>query len=181
MLLRRAAAAARPQSSHAHRSLHSSAAALADVRVAEIHDLINRVTVGSGESVTTIVMDEPHDFPGGHGVGPSPYDMLLSALGACTTMTVRLYARRKQYPLRRVAVNLRHRKVWAKDVDVACSASVEPTSRIDEIVYAVELDGPELTPEQRADLLRVSAVCPVHKTLISPCTVVSHVEALPPN
>lgn len=163
------------------RMLHSSVAALADVRVAEVHDLINRVTVGTGEQTSTFIMDEPHDFPGGHGVGPSPYDMLLSALGACTTMTVRLYARRKQYPLQKVAVTLRHRKVWAKDVQSSCATAAEPSSRIDEIVYAIELVGPELTPEQRADLLRVSAACPVHKTLNNPCTIVSHVEALPPN
>jgi putative redox protein len=106
---------------------------------------VQEITVG-GHRLTA---DEPLSA-GGTDTGPAPYDLLISALGACTSMTVSLYARRKQWPLDAVTVRLRHAKVHAAD----------------HIERDVELHG-DLSDEQRARLLEIANKCPVHKTLTS--------------
>jgi putative redox protein len=108
-----------------------------------------------------LAADEPVTL-GGTDTGASPYDLLISALGACTSMTVSLYARRKQWPLEAVTVRLRHSKVHATD----CAECETKGGMLDRIECDVELHG-ELSEEQRARLLAIANKCPVHKTLTS--------------
>ena len=106
-----------------------------------------------------LLADEPISA-GGEDSGPSPYDLLTAALGACTAMTVRQYADRKELPLERVRVNLRHNKIHAKD----CSECETREGRIDRIDRVIELEGP-LDDAMRAKLLEIADKCPVHRTL----------------
>ena len=105
--------------------------------------------------------DEPAAV-GGNDAGPGPYEVLLMALGACTSMTVRMYAERKQLPLKRVRVRLSHRKIHAQD----CADCATKEGLLDEITREIVLDG-ELTEEQRQKLLEIANKCPVHRTLTS--------------
>jgi uncharacterized OsmC-like protein len=103
--------------------------------------------------------DEPQ-AAGGSDTGPDPYQLLLAALGSCTSMTVAMYARRKQWPLRRVRVQLAHTRIWATD----CANCETTDGHLDRIEQVVAFDG-DLTPEQRGRLLEIAGKCPVHRTL----------------
>lgn len=105
--------------------------------------------------------DEPASV-GGTESGPTPYDLLLAALGSCTSMTVAMYARRKQWPLKRVTVHLRHSRVHAED----CVACETQDAKLTVIERDIQLDGP-LGDDQRARLLAIANRCPVHLTLTS--------------
>ncbi|MGB8330039.1 MAG: alpha/beta fold hydrolase [Polyangiales bacterium] len=109
----------------------------------------------------TFTADEPLD-KGGTNLGPNAYDLLLASLGACTSMTLKLYADRKEWPLEAVRVTLRHDRVHAKD----CKDCEKATGMIDVIEKKIELQG-ELSEEQRSRLLDISAKCPVHRTLLN--------------
>ena len=105
--------------------------------------------------------DEPV-AAGGTDAGPTPYDLLLAALGACTSMTVALYARRKSWPLEAVTVRLRHGRIYATD----CANCETKEGMIDRIERDLEFAGP-LTVEQRSKLVEIAEKCPVHRTLVS--------------
>lgn len=111
----------------------------------------------------------PHHFladepvrAGGLDTGPSPYELLIAGLGACTAMTLRLYAGQKSLPLTGVSVTLRHSKIHAAD----CATCETKEGRLDRIDRTIALDGP-LDDAQRARLLAIADKCPVHRTLTS--------------
>jgi uncharacterized OsmC-like protein len=105
--------------------------------------------------------DEPVSA-GGDDAGPDPYDYLLTALGVCTSMTVGVYARRKQFPVENISVSLWHSRIHAKD----CEECETKEGMLDRIDLEVELIGP-LSAEQHAKLMEIAAKCPVHRTLTS--------------
>jgi uncharacterized OsmC-like protein/alpha/beta superfamily hydrolase len=105
--------------------------------------------------------DEPV-AAGGLDSGPGPYDLLLAALGACTSMTLRLYADRKQLPLTRTRVRLRHSRIYAAD----CAACETKEGMLDRIDRSISFEG-ELDAETRKRLLEIADKCPVHRTLTS--------------
>jgi putative redox protein len=111
-----------------------------------------------------LVADEPP--PDGDDTGPTPYDLLLAGLGACTSMTVRMYAERKRWPLEQVRVTLRHSRIQAKD----CADCETSNVHVDQIDCDVELTG-DLDDTQRQRLLHIAERCPVHQTLISEVSI----------
>jgi uncharacterized OsmC-like protein/esterase/lipase len=113
----------------------------------------------------TFYADEPVDV-GGDNKGPGPYDLLLAGLGACTSMTIRMYADYKKIPLKKVKVTLTHEKVYNEDL-INC---VEENARLDLINRDITVTG-DLTPEQRDGLFRIAEKCPVHKTLSQPSVI----------
>jgi putative redox protein len=108
-----------------------------------------------------LAADEPV-AAGGMDSGPNPYELLLMALGGCTSMTLRLYANRKGWPLERVVVRLSHAKVHALD----CAECESRPAMIDRIECTIELVG-ALDATQRTRLLQIAEQCPVHRTLTS--------------
>ena len=111
-----------------------------------------------------LIADEPV-HAGGVDAGLAPYDFLLAALGACTSMTLRMYAEHKELPLKRVHVDLRHEKIRAADQP--------PVDRIERIIT---LEG-DLTPEQRQRMLEIANKCPVYRTLTSNIQIESTITA----
>ena len=107
-----------------------------------------------------LAADEPQ--PIGADAGPTPYDLLLAALGACTSMTVRMYANRKGWPLEQIRVTLRHSRVHAQD----CAECETKKGWIDHIDRVIEFAG-DLDDAQRQRLLYIADRCPVHQTLTS--------------
>ena len=123
----------------------------------------NAVTVGPHR----LVADEPV-AAGGEDSGPGPYDLLLAALGACKSMTMRLYADRKSFPLERATVTLAHSKIYAKD----CAECETREGMLDQIEVAIGLEGP-LDADQRKRILEIADKCPVHRTLTSEIHIVT--------
>ena len=141
---------------------------MSEVVVTSKQNLQNEVRYGSGH---TFVTDEPLDV-GGEDAGPNPYTLILAALGTCISMTVTLYARRKQWPLEQVTVRLRQNRIHAKDCQ-ECAQNVE--GYVHRIERSVSFKG-NLTEEQLARLHEISHKCPVHKTLSSQIVIADLVE-----
>ena len=112
-----------------------------------------------------LTADEPLSI-GGDDRGPTPYGLLLASLGACTSMTIRMYAKRKKLPLDQVSIMLRHDRIHAND----CEECDTKDGKIDLIERRIELKG-ELSEEQRSRLLEIADKCPVHRTLQSEVVV----------
>jgi uncharacterized OsmC-like protein/alpha/beta superfamily hydrolase len=131
---------------------------------------LNHVVVGRHR----LLADEPESI-GGFDAGPSPYDFLGAALGACTSMTLRMYADRKSVPLDRVTVAVTHGKVHANDCE-ECAENGALSGRsgmIDRFERVITVAGDELTDEHRAKLLEIADKCPVHRTLESASAIVT--------
>ncbi len=109
----------------------------------------------------TLVADEPQSA-GGTDMGPTPFGLLMAALGACTTITLRMYADRKEWPLEEIGVRLRHRRLPAQEAPV----SEHGVPKLDEINQTLELIGP-LDARQRQRLFEIGQRCPVHRALHS--------------
>jgi len=124
------------------------------VSEADAAGFLNDITSGEGHYLQA---DEPLAY-GGTNKGLSPYGLLSAGLGACTSMTIRMYARRKAWPLEHVSVDISHDKVHAQDAETAVGDKIDTWHR------RISLQGP-LDEEQRARLLEIADKCPVHRTL----------------
>src|SRR5678810_78203 len=132
---------------------------MSEVVVTSKQNLQNEVRYGADHRLIT---DEPIEI-GGEDAGPDPYTLLLAALGSCISMTVTLYARRKQWPLENVTVRLRQNRIHSKD----CAECVQnKDGYVHRIERSVSFTGP-LSEEQRARLEEIAHKCPIHKTLSS--------------
>jgi putative redox protein len=124
----------------------------------------NQVSIGGRHS---LLADEPPEV-GGTDTGPTPYDLLLAGLGACKTMTMRLYAERKGFPLERALVTLKHDKIHAED----CEACETTDGRIDRIEVEIEVMG-DMDDETKQRIAQIAEKCPVHRTLKSEVSIES--------
>jgi uncharacterized OsmC-like protein len=140
---------------------------MSEVVVTSKGNLRNEVRYGTGHSFIT---DEPVAV-GGEDAGPDPYTLLLAALGSCVSMTVTLYARRKQWPLESVTVRLGQNRMHTKD----CKECEQMEGYIHRIECSVSFTGP-LTEDQRARLREIAHKCPVHKTLTSPIVIAEAID-----
>jgi len=139
---------------------------MAEVIVCSIDHLKQQITAGRH----TLIADEPREA-GGSDAGPDPYSYLLAALGACTSMTLELYARRKKWPLETVQVSLVHSRVHAAD----CADCETQKHNLDRIERFISVTGP-LSEDQKARLLQIAEHCPVHKTLAAGVTIESFLD-----
>ena len=139
---------------------------MAEVIVSSIGYL--KEEIRSGKHV--VIADEPLEA-GGTDEGPAPYELLLAALGACTAMTLQIYARWKQWPLENVEVSLSHDRIYAQD----CAECVTKEGKITRIERYISLTG-ELSDEQKSRLLEIAQQCPVHRTLTSEISIRDYLD-----
>jgi putative redox protein len=133
------------------------------VTVTSLSNLENEVRYGNTH---TLITDEPLEA-GGEDAGPDPYTLLLAALGSCISMTTRLYAKRKGWPLERVTVRLKQQRIHAADC-LDCKNAAE--GYVHRIERSVSFEG-KLSEEQHLRLQEIAHKCPVHKTLTSPIVI----------
>ena len=130
-----------------------------------VHVIVHGTAAGFAQEIEIgpheLFADEPVSY-GGTDTGPSPYDLLLAALGSCTSMTIGFYARKRKWPLEKITVSLRHTRIHATD----CEECETKEGKVDRIELEIQLTG-SLTDEQRAKLMEVAGRCPVHQTLTS--------------
>jgi uncharacterized OsmC-like protein/alpha/beta superfamily hydrolase len=133
---------------------------------------------GAGKFANAVVVNDAHvllaDEPvayGGNDSGPSPYDFLLAGLGACKSMTMRMYAERKGLALDNVRVTLKHQKIHAED----CAACETENGKVDEIAVAIEIQG-DLDEASRTRIYEIADKCPVHRTLHSEIHITSELK-----
>jgi putative redox protein len=136
---------------------------MGEVIVTSLSNLQNEVRYGNNQ---TLITDEPLEA-GGEGAGPDPYSLILGALGSCISMTTRLYAKRKGWPLERVTVRLRQQRIHLKDC-LECKDAAE--GYVHRIERSVSFEG-NLNEEQLGRLHEIAHKCPVHKTLSSPIVI----------
>jgi len=127
----------------------------------------NKVTVRYIENLQHQVIALPHSFivdepveDEGDGLGPNPYDLLLSALGACTAMTLIMYAERKKIPVESVSVELDHERIYRQD----CKDCSEEEKRVEKISRRITVGG-AISDEEKGKLLEIARKCPVHRTI----------------
>lgn len=142
---------------------------MSEVIVTSLSNLRNEVSYGDNH---TLITDEPLEA-GGEDAGPDPYTLVLAALGSCISMTTKLYAKRKGWPLERVIVRLRQERIHASDC-LECLSGNE--GYVHRIQRSVTFEG-DLSEEQRTRLQEISHKCPVHKTLSSEIVITELNEA----
>lgn len=152
-----------------HEAVFSGDVATAKISVAETGAGKFQASVRMGAH--GILADEPESY-GGMDTGPAPYDMLGAALGACTTMTLRMYADFKKLDLPLVAVTVEHDKVHAKDCAECGEEVLEKPGKIDRFERTIHLSG-DVSPDVKAKLIEIADKCPVHKTLTKGAAVVT--------
>lgn len=108
----------------------------------------------------SFIADEPRSY-GGDDTGPTPYDLLLGALGTCTAMTMKMYADRKKWPFEGTRIHLTHERDHAED----CEHPLEEGAQVQALKRKIELLGDQLTEDQRARIIEIADKCPVHRTL----------------
>ena len=145
---------------------------VADLGEAPRNVVVRETRAGKFQQMVSIgphhmLADEPI-AAGGEDTGPGPYDLVLAGLGACTSMTMRLYADRKSLPLERVTVTLEHSKIYAKD----CAECETKAGMLDQIDRVIAMEG-ALDAEQRGKLMEIADKCPVHRTLTSEIRIVT--------
>jgi putative redox protein len=121
----------------------------------------------------SLIADEPED-KGGNDLGPGPYELLLWALGACTSMTLLMYARRKEWDVAEISVHLTHDRVYMDDMDGSFEEDDRPPGKVEVIEREISVRG-KLTDEQRDRLLEIADRCPVHRTFMSEPKVTSSI------
>jgi uncharacterized OsmC-like protein/pimeloyl-ACP methyl ester carboxylesterase len=146
---------------------------VADLGEAPRHVVVRETRNGKFQQTVSagphrMLADEPVTA-GGEDTGPGPYDFVLAGLGACTSMTMRLYADRKSLPLERVTVTLKHSKIHAED----CADCETKAGMLDQIERVIAMEG-ALDAEQRERLMEIADKCPVHRTLTSEVHIVTH-------
>ena len=147
-------------------TMDAGTASLNTTQPTNVHDP-HVVVRGSGRNFLQEISSGNHRFQadepasaGGGDAAPDPYDYLMASLGACTSMMVGLQARNRKWPLDNIVVSLRHSRIHAQD----CEECLTEDGMIDRIEVGIQLTGP-LSSEQRADLMKVAANCPIHRAL----------------
>jgi putative redox protein len=150
------------------------------VRVASRPGTTYGVTISDGRHE---LIADAAEVDGGEQAGPTPYELLIGALGACMVITIEMYARRKSWPLEGVEIDLTHEKVFAADCDYCTQEEIDeagPQGRIDVITTQISLQG-RLDNAQIARLREIGHRCPVHRTVASGAKIVEAGERATPD